>query len=147
MRELNLKNLIDLNDKIKDIEVDIADIRESMCSPKSPSLTGMPRGNGWNGSSLVNSLDKINRLEHKKAFFYDKLVSEWLICESMLKSCDINEKQLEIIRYRYFYALSWRSCLKAVATIFPCENWNENKIYRLHRQVMAKCIKNDIKVC
>lgn len=147
MQELNLSNLLSLNKKIAETDDKILEIRERVTSPKNQIISDMPRGGGTMENALDNALSKIEHYETRKAYLNDLLVSDWLICEDILISCNISPEQIELFRYRYFYALPWKKCIAAMAKHYSNESWSESKGYRLHREALSRCIKNGVKVC
>lgn len=147
MIELHLKNLRDINEEIKQIDEKIIEIRERITSPKNQIISDMPKGSGTTENALDNALTKIERLEERKAVLNDSLVSEWHTCRETFKSCHITLQQIELIKYRYYYGLSWKQCTALMKKRHPKEIWNENKVFRLHRQFISNCTNNSSKVC
>ena len=147
MTELHLSNLISINNEIKKIDDRIAEIRERITSPKNQIISDMPKGSGTTENALDNALTKIERLEARKANYYKELALEWLVCEKAFKSCHLTLRQIELLKYRYYYALQWEQCAIMMKKRHPNELWNENKVYRVRRRFVEIFTKNDYEVC
>lgn len=146
MQELNLGCLIEIHKVIKGIDEDIMIIRERIEAPKNQIISDMPRG-GISENAVDKALDEIKKKESRRLYYCDVLVSKWLICEEILKSCNINQKHIELLKFRFLQGLSWRACVKGMTKLYNEEKWNENKVFRIYRQVVAKCTKQGVKVC
>lgn len=135
-----LKEIMKIHDDIKAIDERIEEIRTRIESPKNQIISDMPRG-GSSENVLEKALVKIERLETRKMFLHEMIVSKWHICEDFLNSCNIPDKQMVLMQYRYFYGLPWSKCVKEMKNEYPDEMWNENKVFRLHRQTITKIHK------
>ena len=97
-RYLNLKQ------ELKQIECRIAVLEMNMQSPRSPSLGGMPRGNGSH-DGLIRQIDSHQKLltlyEKRKA----DLLAAQLCIEEMIAGLETVERQ--IFRYRYLDGMKW----------------------------------------
>ena len=127
--------------KINDIDEDIYELRCAVGSPRNQIITDMPKGSGGTGNALDNAVIKLEKLERKRKLILSRLEEEWVVCESIMKACNISEKHKEVMRLRYFKGLSWSKCLKAIKEEYSEEKWNDNKIYRIHRRVLLICTK------
>lgn len=141
-----LKTMCDIHKQIREVDEDIAAIREQIESPKSQVYSDMPKGEAF-GNAIENALIKIEKLERKREFLCTRLVSEWLKCERLFNSCNISEQQIKLMEYRYLQGLSWNNCVRLIAAKYPHELWNANKAYRIHKRVIAICTENRVNVC
>lgn len=147
MTELKLSNLITINNKIRDIDNKILEQREKIISPKNQIISDMPRGSGTTENALDNALEKIERYEKQKTYWHDILRSEWLECEEVLKKCGLTRQHIELIKFRYYHALKWEHCLVMMKKRHTTVIWNENRVFRMRRQVVENCLKNGYEVC
>lgn len=147
MQELPLKKVKDLCEKIGEIDEKIEVIETRLYSPKNQIISDMPRGNGRSNDTLDRALTKLDTLRDTRKFYYDRLVSAWLICEKVFNSCDISDKHVKMFKYRYFNGLAWRKVLRRMEKDYPNEPWNENKIFRMYRQVIALCTNERVIIC
>lgn len=146
MQKLNLKFLLYLNRRIDKIDEKIVDIRVRITSPRSQVIDNMPKCHSAE-NFIENGIADIQELKEKKLYILDLITTEWLICERAFGDCNISHEQVEIMRSRYFYGLSWRKCVKYMEKSYPQDEWNENKLFRLHRQVVSICTKNGYEIC
>lgn len=141
-----LKTMCAIHKQIREVNEDIAEIREQIESPKAQVYSDMPKGSGA-GNAIEAAFIKIERLEAKRKFLCARLASEWLICERLFKSCNIPNKQIKLMEYRYLKGLSWNNCVRLMAADYPNDLWNANRAYRTHRHIIAICTDNRANVC
>lgn len=147
MTKLHLTNLLTINKKIGKIDNDIIEIRERITSPKNQIISDMPKGSGATESVIDTALAKIERLEKRKSYWHDTLMSEWLECEEVLSKCGLTREHIELMKFRYYHALKWEHCLVMMKKRHTTMIWNKNKVFRMNRQVVENCFKNGYEVC
>ena len=135
-----LDEVLAIRKKIKNLDERIFEIRSKIESPKNQIISDMPRG-GSGKNILDKLLDKVKRLETKRTALYVELASEWHKCEIVFKSCNISERHKELMKLHYYEGLSWRYCERNLKRLYPYENWNENKVFRINRITKEKIYK------
>lgn len=136
MRNL-LDDCLEKTRKIKDIEEEIEELRERAMSPKSQTITGMPRG-----STGANQSDSyIVKLERKEAR-QKRLIRErdelWEEATKALDAKEVKREYVILLHYRFFKGLPWKKCCTMMCKKDPDGNWNMNKVFRVYRQILRK---------
>lgn len=133
MREL--KACLDIRREITEIEEKIFELREAVAAPKNQVITGMPRG-GASDNVLDKYLIKVERLENRKNDLCVELHNKWNIVK--MKLANANEckgSTLKILKLRFYHGCSWNKCVGIITKIYPDENWNINKAFRVYGKI------------
>jgi RNA polymerase sigma factor (sigma-70 family) len=117
-----------LKQELRQIECRIAVLEMNMQSPRSPSLDGMPRGNG-NHDGLIRQIDAHQKLlalyEKQKA----DLLAAQLCIEQMIAGLETVERQ--IFRYRYLDGMYWEEISERV-------HYSLSHVHRFHGTALQK---------
>lgn len=135
-----IRAIMDDHKKLNEIDERIIELRGRIESPRSSIISDMPRGGGT-GKGIEDSLAVIEKLQAKRVFYSDRIVSQWHVIENMLKYCSTSKKYITLMEYRLLHGLTWKSCVKAMKKEYPDEKWNENKNFRIYGQIMQKLKK------
>lgn len=146
MQKINTQHFFTLHKKIAETDEKIMETREQLTSPKAQIITDMPRSRTVE-NAIERGIEKTMQLEEKRAYYYDCLVSEWLIIEEIFNECNISTTYIELMKNRYLYGLKWKDCAKAMKKVYPKEKWNENKVFRIYRHIVEICTKNGYIIC
>lgn len=120
--------------KIIVVQEQITEIEARLYSPRNQVITDMPKGRGGNANGNDALLIKAERLRDRRAALYDNLVSQWRTCDGLLTIIDAKSNEIELMKLRFYYGLSWDKCSKEM-------NWNINKCFRTYRKLVAKLCK------
>lgn len=137
-----LEQCLNLRADIRDIDDDIEESKATLYYPKGQDLSGMPKGEG-SGESIIDKLiTKKGKLEKDKSELVKRLNALWLNVETVCKNAHISRTSIMLIKYRYYYGLSWKT-VRIKMCEYTKQEWNENKVFRIHRAVLCK-INNEI---
>ena len=137
-----LKECLHLRDKIRDVDEQIEEIKAILYYPKCQDLSGMPKGEG-SGESIIDKLiTKKGKLEKKKAETEKQLNTKWLDVERICSNAHISKTNIKLMMFRYYYGLPWKAVRNKMCD-YTKQEWNENKIFCVHHNVLCK-INNEI---
>lgn len=140
-----LKECLELRCRIREVDESMEEIKAMLYTPKCQDLSGMPRGGGGNGESIIDKLiTKKGKLEQKRKNLVNELCEKWNEVESACDNAHISKVQRQLLSYRYFHGLSWKVVTKKMHD-YTGQKWNENKTYRIHRIVLCKLNKRNEK--
>ena len=123
--------------KIKEINEDIAELRDRAFSPKNQIITGMPRG-GAGGNQSDSYIVKLERLEDRQERLIHERDSLWDGIYEALTSKNIKAEHITLLRHRFYSGLQWPKCCKLMCEEYPGNKWNMNKVFRVYRQILKK---------
>ncbi len=128
--------------QIKDVDEDIEELQSSEMSPKNQIMTYMPKGGNIQLNKLELYIIELERLEEKKNDLIELLNQTWDIAESILIKSGITQSNYrKMMKFRYYHGYSWKKCAIKMKEVYPSDNWNENKCYRVHRSILYKNIQ------
>lgn len=137
-----LKECERLRRKIQDIDEKIEKINTILYYPKCQDLSGMPKGEG-SGESIIDKLiTKKGKLEATKANIVKEQNNKWSIIEKACNNAHISKTDIMLIKLRYYHGLPWKS-VKLKLCDYTGQEWNDNKIFRVHHSVLCK-INNEV---
>lgn len=123
-----LDTCLELYIKGKSIDEKIDKINALLYSPKVQDLSGMPKGNGGTESIVDKLVEKKEKLTNERY----EIEKQKFHCRqeivTMMKECNLTENETLLIKYRFFYGLSWKRVGKELG-------WNENKVFRVYRKI------------
>lgn len=135
MKDL-LTSCIETRRAIQRNEEKQAVIKAVILSPKSQAITGMPRISGGDPISAIDKyIIKQEALEQQHKELTTLIASQWNTAKQIMQRKGIDEKEIALMRERFYYGKSWNKCAKLL-------EWNENKVFRTYRKVLVKCNKN-----
>ena len=141
------EKLIKIRKRINRIDDKIEKLKNAIESPKGQIVSDMPKAHGAQQNSMDDFLIKLEREEEKRLHQEINLLDEWGNIFKILYQSGIPLQHIHLLKYRYFYFLPWKSCLKRMQKDFPHEKWNENKCFRVFRKDMAKLTREREKNC
>lgn len=128
-----LRELQKLRKQVEQTEEKIIELVAKTVSPKSPSLSDMPKG-GRKSNELEEYIIKKERLENKvKA--YKKRILE------LIEAANLTQTEKELMIYRFYYVMKWKKCAAKMKKKYPDDKWNDQKAYRVYRGVLVKINK------
>lgn len=140
-----LKECLELRCRIREVDENMEEIKAMLYTPKGQDLSGMPKGGGGNGESIIDKLiTKKNKLEKCRKNLVCELGEKWIEVENACNNAHISKVQRQLLSYRYYYGLSWKTVTKKMHD-YTGQKWNENKTYRIHRTVLCKLNKRNEK--
>lgn len=138
MRELDV--CLDIRNKINDVDEEIEMLKAVATSPSGQVLSDMPRS-GRIGNAIEDYIIRLEKLEQKRMRLEYKLKKAWSNAFIILHNSNAPNKSIKLLYFRYTKGLSWKECVEKMRELYPNELWNENKIFRLNRQALAKVTK------
>lgn len=133
MRELDI--CLSLAKKLKEVEEKIDNLTGCNTAPKIPTLSDMPKGSGSTSNPQENYILRLERLESRKAELIERLNGKWLLAVAKLKGAGKDESTIKMLEYRFKQGREWKDCAKQMKADYPTEIWNENKCFRLYRDI------------
>lgn len=128
MKELDV--CLELYIKGKSIDENIEEINALLYSPKVQDLSGMPKGSGGTDSIVDKLVEKKEKLTRQRYEIEKQKFHCRQEIETMMKECNLTKNEILLIKYRFFYGLSWKRVGKEL-------DWNENKVFRVYRKINA----------
>lgn len=119
---------LELYIKGKSIDEKIEEINALLYSPKVQDLSGMPKGSGGTDSIIDKLVEKKEKLTNQRYEIEKQKFHCRQEIETMMKECNLTENEILLIKYRFFYGLSWKRVGKELS-------WNENKVFRVYRKI------------
>lgn len=138
MRELD--EILKTRKKMRDIEIRIYELREIVRQPKSQIISDMPRG-GDRKNTIEEYIVKLERLESKLHSLQKYIDEVWIGVEHIFDDCDIPIMHRKLMAFRFYDGNQWRKCVKLMAEKYHGVKWNENKLFRIYRNVLVKVNK------
>ena len=133
-----LETCLYLHDRINNINEKIELIKARLYSPKNQVLSGMPHSGNVYSDNYAESIEKLNKLKRIKAELRQELYSIWADYERIMDEIGVQSSHQELIKQRFYCALSWNKCVKIMQVKYSDENWNTNKAFRIYRNVRHK---------
>ena len=126
---------------IKQTDEKIAEIEAVLYSPKNQIISDMPKGGGSSNDKVDKLLEKIAKLQRNRERAVRELTNKWLLVIEQLKKCEATESEMQMLKLRFFNALSWKQCARTLDQSIPSEKWDENRCFRCYRKIIKKCTK------
>ena len=126
--------------KINEVEEEIEMLKAVATSPSGQVISDMPRSNRI-GNAIEDYIIKLEKKEKRKERLEQLLKEKWNNAYIILQNSKVPIKNIKLLYYRYTKGLSWKECVEKMRELYPNELWNENKIFRLNRQALAKVTK------
>lgn len=133
-----------LLNEIMQIRRDIDSIQErlielkQMTQPKAQTISDMPRGGGERKNAIEEYIIKSERLQRKLKHKNELYIAKWNEFCKIADDSGVTEAQIEMIKYRFYYALPWKICVVRMGEMYPETTWNEQKLFRMYRKVLCK---------
>lgn len=128
---------MNLREKIRDIDGQLEEIKAMLYYPKCQDLSGMPKGEGSDNNIIDKLITKKDKLEKEKSKAVILLNAQWLNVETACKNAHISKTDIKLMMFRYYYGLSWKAVRNKMCD-FTGQEWNENKVFRVHHTVLCK---------
>ena len=118
----------------RDLQAERAQIVEQLqrlTDPRTPTLTGMPRGNGGNGDPMAGIVSKRLALQDRYWEQLEKLASAAAAIEDLIETLSPLERRL--MRCRYIEGKSWEAVCIAI-------NYSWRRTHELHAAALDKLV-------
>lgn len=132
-----LDRCLELARSINKIDEQIEELECGVKSPKNQVITGMPRGGGG-GNQLDMYMIRLERLEKRRDKLRDKQSALWEKACVKFRKGNVDVEHIQLMYYRFELGLKWKKCCDFMALIYPYQNWNINKAFRVYRAVLKK---------
>lgn len=119
---------LELYIKGKSIDENIEEINALLYSPKVQDLSGMPKGSGGTDSIVDKLVEKKEKLQNKRYEIERQKFTCQQQIDEMMNKCNLTRNEKLLIKYRFFYGLSWKRVGEEL-------DWNENKVFRVYRKI------------
>ena len=139
MRELD--ECLRLKRRIEELDEKILEIRERALSPKNQIISDMPKGGGG-GNPIEEYLIKSEKLEKERSRCKRALEEQWRSITETFKTLGISNTYELLMKYRFYYGLTWRNCTKLIQKDDPDTVWDENRVFRVYSHVSMKLRKS-----
>ena len=130
-----LDKCLDLRKKIQDTEEKIEELDVRIRFPKAQTMSDMPRSTSFS-NKMEDYLVKKEKLTTKKLSLEAMLEMSWDKIKDKLSKTNATVQEIMLLRYRFYNGYSWKKCTAIMAG--SDKKWNENKTFRVYRQVIAK---------
>lgn len=131
-----LDEIIELRRDINSIIERLTELKQ-MTQPKVQTISDMPRG-GERKNVIEEYIIKSERLQNKLNNKKLELDRKWEELKKLCENSKLTEAQLKVITNRFYFAKSWRECVLIMRTAYPDTEWNEQKLFRIYRNVLSK---------
>ena len=128
---------LNLSRKIDNVYEKMYTLKVKATSPKNQIITDMPKGSGQ-GDMIERYLIELERLENKLKKLTQKRNTIWKQINEMFSD---NKETVEMLKWRFFCAYSWKECEEIMKCKYPNSNWNINKCFRVYRNAVYKLHK------
>ena len=136
MREL-FDDCYNLKVRILELDERIEEIQTVLYYPKNQMLSDLPKGGGTD-STLDNLLTKLDELKEEKSIQEAAHADKWAQIVERLDKCNVPQSEKDLLELRFYFGFTWKYCIP-IMTERTGEEWNENKVYRIYRDVCEKC--------
>ena len=131
-----LDEIIELRRDINSIIERLTELKQ-MTQPKVQTISDMPRG-GERKNVIEEYIIKSERLQNKLNNKKLQLDRKWEELKKLCENAKLTEAQLKVITNRFYFAKSWRECVLIMRIAYPDTEWNEQKLFRIYRNVLSK---------
>ena len=138
MKQLDI--IFNLRRDIDNIEERLVELRQ-MTQPKSQVISDMPRGGGERRNAIEEYLIKSEKLAKQLDYKRRKLEDHWEEACILFREAKVTVAQCEMLKERFYHAKPWKACLKRMSEVYPDSKWNEQKLFRMYRDVIYKINK------
>lgn len=135
---LELRECLKLRHRINYIDMRILEMREIFSSPKIQILSLAPSFAKSNVNNFDKFLIKLDYLEEERAYLEERINDVWNSVERKLKDEGVRWNHILLMKLRFYHGLPWRECGNKMKINYPKELWNEQKVYRIYRNVKGK---------
>lgn len=135
---LELRECLKLRHRINYIDMRILEMREIFSTPKIQILSLAPSFAKNNINNFDNFLMKIDYLEEERACLEARINEVWSSVEKKLKDEGVRWNHILLMKLRFYHGLPWRECGNKMKINYPKELWNEQKVYRIYRNIKDK---------
>lgn len=107
-------------------------------APKSQILSDMPKG-GSSGKKeveeyLIRKEALLQQLQRQREAIYIM----WLAFLSGSDGVELSRMDKSLLRLRYYNGYRWKKCVRKLQLLYPAVNWNENRVFRAHKEILKK---------
>ena len=106
--------------------------------PKIKVLSLVPSFEKSNINNFDKFLTKIDYLEEERAYLDERINEIWNSVERKLKDGGVKWNHIFLMKLRFYHGLTWKKCGDKMKTNYPKELWNEQKVYRIYRNIKDK---------
>lgn len=132
-----LQDIFKLRRKIWSTEDAIDTLILRQTAPKNQILSDMPKGNGGK-KEIEEYLIRKEYLLNKLRLQREAIYIMWLAFLNGAEGVELSRMDLTLLRLRYFYGYRWKKCVRKLQIIYPAVNWNDNRAFRTHKQLMKQ---------
>ena len=135
MRQLD--KILDLRRDIYSIEERLVELRQ-ITQPKAQVISDMPRGGGERKNLIEEYVIKAEKLERKLRRKRAELDNRWSEVVCVFNEAGVTQAQQTMMKERFYNAKPWKVCVKSMQKVYPDSKWNEQKLFRMYRDVLYK---------
>lgn len=118
--------------------------RYSAIDPKRPIISDMPKGSGYRISATESYIINAEILQNELKRLSETLKIKWLIFLNNYGEKNLSVKERKLLKLRFVQGKKWKICAIQMNILYPNEEWNDNKVYRIYRNIMKKIGQSDI---
>jgi hypothetical protein len=144
MRELD--DLIELRRKITATQERIRELTLQITSPKNQIISDMPKGDGGSNGIEDYIIKKEKFIVRLKGLQF-RANTVWNVAECKFKNSNLSTDEIYLMKLHFYYGLIWKTCAIEMQKCYSDTKWNENRVYRTYRSILAKINKNYCAVC
>lgn len=133
--------IVDTRERIKQVQEKLDYIRLQASTPRSPTLSDMPKGGGGVDTSLERYIIKQEELAEKIKTLKTRLNKQWTESVHLMSLAKINEQDQKMMYLRFGCGMQWEKCADELNKLYPTNRWNIGKCFREYRKTLQK-IKN-----
>lgn len=135
---LELRECLKIRHRINYIDMRITELREIFSSPKIQILSLAPSFSKGNANNFDRYLVKIDYLKEEREYLEERISEVWSSVEDKLKEEGVKRDHILLMKLRFYHGLPWKECGNKMKINYPKELWNEQKVYRVYRNVKDK---------
>lgn len=133
--------IVDTRKRIRQTQEKLDYIRLQVSTPRSPTLSDMPKGGGGADTPLERYIIKQEKLTEKIKILQTRLNKQWVKAVHLMNSAEIEEQNQKMMYLRFGCGMQWEKCADELNKQYPSNRWNVGKCFREYRKVLLK-IKN-----
>lgn len=135
-----LDEILRLRREIDELRERISELK-AMTQPKAQVISDMPRGGGERKNTIEEYVIKSEKLREKLACKLVEFDEKWDGISRTFIKANLTVAQCTMMEARFRKAMPWRLCVKHMCNVYPSSKWNEQKLFRMYRNVLYKISK------
>lgn len=124
--------------RIKQTQEKLDYIRLQVSTPRSPTLSDMPKGGGGVDTPLDRYIIKQEKLTEKIKRLQTLLKKQWREAVQTMNTVGIGKQSQKMMYLRFVCGLQWEKCAAELDKEFPNNKWNVGKCFREYRKILQK---------